>query len=69
MGFLMPKMPKIPPPKDPIAPPTVDEAQANVDRQNRYRKRKGRKDYIFAGKDNQGGNAASNIGTNKLTGG
>lgn len=64
----MPKAPKIPTPKDPIPPPTVDEAQANVDRQNRFRKRKGRKDYIFAGKDKQPA-SVSNIGTNKLTGG
>lgn len=69
MGFLMPKAPKIPTPKDPIPPPTVDEAQANVDRQNRFRKRKGRKEYIFAGAKKQSPDTVSNIGTSKLTGG
>ena len=64
MGFLAPKMPKMPEPKEPTPPPSIDEAKANADQANRLRKRKGRKDYIFAGRND----GASNVGTKKLTG-
>lgn len=64
MGFLTPKMPKIPEPKEPPPAPTIDEARANADMNDRLRKRKGRKSFIFAGKQD----SMANVGTKKLTG-
>jgi hypothetical protein len=58
----MPASPALPPP--PLAPPTIDQAQLNVDDADRLRKRRGRAADLLAPVDN----AALPMGAKALLG-